>query len=60
MPDREVDLGAVSITYNNPIIITPTVGTMAYSGLTYDDWTNAKMTYDMVIKGGIIYGNADS
>ena len=57
MPNREVDLGVVSITYNSPIIITPTVGTMAYSGLTYDDWAKAKMTYDMVIKGGIISGN---
>lgn len=56
MPSREVDLGAVSITYQSPIIITPTVGTMAYSNLTYDDWANAKMTYNMVIKGGIISG----
>lgn len=58
MPNREVDLGVVSITYNNPIIIKPTVGTMAYSGLTYEDWATAKMTYDMVINGGnIINGN---
>ena len=56
---RTLDLGPVSINYNNPIIIAPTVGTMAYSGLTYDNWVNSNMTYDEVINGGVVYGKQD-